>query len=160
LIDYNPFVAVKALKSKAVAKDVFSPEQVTKLRKAAQGTDWEGAILAGAKTLFASGTLDEITPRGGTDSYIYDPLDLRRGEQVENIPYNESTTNIDQRLATNINGDGLIYQSNPMPAEVMLAGFPSLVLWRFPEGSSTVTGPNQAATSASPAVVSLKFPPR
>jgi uncharacterized protein len=83
----------------------------------------------GAKTLFTSGTLNETTPRGGTDSYVYDPLDLRRGEQVENIPYNESTTNIDQRLATNINGDGLIYQSNPMPAEVILAGFPSLVLW-------------------------------
>jgi site-specific recombinase XerD len=31
LIDYNPFVAVKALKSKAVAKDVFSPEQAAQL---------------------------------------------------------------------------------------------------------------------------------
>jgi predicted acyl esterase len=48
---------------------------------------------------------------------------------LSRIPYNESTTNIVQRLATNINGDGVIYQSNPMPAEVILAGFPSLVLW-------------------------------
>ncbi len=47
---YNPFIAVKALKSKGVAKDVFSPEQVNKLRKAARGTDWEGAILAGYTT--------------------------------------------------------------------------------------------------------------
>ena len=50
LIDYNPFVAVKALKSKAVAKEVFSPEQVVKLLAVAQGTDWEGAIVAGYTT--------------------------------------------------------------------------------------------------------------
>jgi integrase len=50
LIDYNPFVAVNALKSKAVAKDVFSPEQVVRLLKVARGTDWEGAILAGYTT--------------------------------------------------------------------------------------------------------------
>jgi integrase len=45
LIDYNPFVAVDALKAKKVAKDVFTPEQVARLVKAAKGTDWEGAIL-------------------------------------------------------------------------------------------------------------------
>jgi integrase len=50
LIDYNPFVAVDALKSKSVAKDVFSPEQVTQLLRVARGTDWEGAILAGYTT--------------------------------------------------------------------------------------------------------------
>jgi len=50
LIDYNPFVAVKALKSRAVAKDVFSPDQVVKLLEVARGTDWEGAILAGYTT--------------------------------------------------------------------------------------------------------------
>ncbi|HTD17362.1 MAG TPA: tyrosine-type recombinase/integrase [Chthoniobacterales bacterium] len=50
LIDYNPFVAVNALKSKAVAKDVFSPEQVVQLLNVARGTDWEGAILAGYTT--------------------------------------------------------------------------------------------------------------
>jgi integrase len=50
LIDYNPFVAVNALKSKAVAKDVFSPEQVVELLKVMLGTDWEGAILAGYTT--------------------------------------------------------------------------------------------------------------
>ena len=68
----------------------------------------------GAKSLFASGVLSKDPPHSGADVYIYDPLDLRRGEQVENIPYNASTTNIDQRLASSINGDGLIYQSDPM----------------------------------------------
>jgi integrase len=50
LIDYNPFVAVDALKAKKVTKDVFTPEQVARLVKAAKGTDWEGAILIGYGT--------------------------------------------------------------------------------------------------------------
>jgi uncharacterized protein len=83
----------------------------------------------GAKSLFASGSLTTSAPGAGSDSYVYDPLDLRRGEQVENIPYNESTTNIDQRLASSINGDGLIYQSDPMSEEISVTGFPTLSLW-------------------------------
>ena len=50
LIDHNPFSAVDSLKAKKVQKDVFTPEQVARLVKAAKGTDWEGAIL------FAYGT--------------------------------------------------------------------------------------------------------
>lgn len=45
LIDYNPFAAVDALKAKKVDKDPFTPEQVARLLRAANGTDWEGAIL-------------------------------------------------------------------------------------------------------------------
>lgn len=50
LIDYNPFAAVDGLKSGLVAKDTFSPGQVSQLLKAAQGTDWEGMILVGYTT--------------------------------------------------------------------------------------------------------------
>jgi integrase len=50
LIDYNPFVAVDALKAKKVQKDIFTPEQVALLVKEAKGTDWEGAILIGYGT--------------------------------------------------------------------------------------------------------------
>jgi integrase len=50
LIDYNPFVAVDALKAKRIQKDVFTPEQVALLVKEAKGTDWEGAILVGYGT--------------------------------------------------------------------------------------------------------------
>jgi integrase len=50
LIDYNPFVAVDALKAKKLAKDVFSPQQVAWLVKAAEGEDWEGAILVAYST--------------------------------------------------------------------------------------------------------------
>src|SRR6202030_3487079 len=45
LMDYNPFTATDSLKSKKIRKDVFTPEQVARLVKAAKGTDWEGAIL-------------------------------------------------------------------------------------------------------------------
>jgi integrase len=44
-IKYNPVMATDPLKDDAVAKDVFSKEQVARLVKAAKGTDWEGAIL-------------------------------------------------------------------------------------------------------------------
>ena len=50
LIDYNPFVAVDALKAKKVPKDTFTPEQVALLVKEAKCTDWEGAILIGYGT--------------------------------------------------------------------------------------------------------------
>ena len=50
LIDYNPFVAVEALKAKKVQKDIFTPEQVALLVKEAKGTDWEGATLIGYGT--------------------------------------------------------------------------------------------------------------
>jgi len=70
LIDYNPFVAVNALKSKAVAKDVFSPEQVVRLLQVARGTDWEGAILAG----YTSGMrLQDVS------NLRWESVDLRNG---------------------------------------------------------------------------------
>ena len=47
LIDFNPFVAIDALKSKRVEKDSFSPEQVARLIAATDNVDWKGAILVG-----------------------------------------------------------------------------------------------------------------
>jgi integrase len=44
-IKYNPIAATDPLKHEAAVKDTFTPEQVVRLVKAAQGTDWEGAIL-------------------------------------------------------------------------------------------------------------------
>jgi len=83
----------------------------------------------GASRLFESGELSEKPSTGGADIYIYDPLDCRRGNEVENIPFNETTTNIDQRLASSLDGDGLIYHSQPFPEEMVLAGFPKASLW-------------------------------
>ncbi len=45
LIDYNPFVAIDALKAKKVERATFTTEQVARMVRAARGTDWEGAIL-------------------------------------------------------------------------------------------------------------------
>jgi integrase len=47
LIDFNPFVAADALKTKTVEKDTFSPEQVARLIAATDNVDWKGAILVG-----------------------------------------------------------------------------------------------------------------
>jgi integrase len=44
-IKYNPIAATEPLKHELVAKDTFTAEQVARLVKAAQRTDWEGAIL-------------------------------------------------------------------------------------------------------------------
>jgi len=44
-IKYNPVMATDPLKTDAVTKDVFSPEQVRRLAEAAEGTDWEGMVL-------------------------------------------------------------------------------------------------------------------
>jgi hypothetical protein len=49
-IKYNPVMATDPLKADAVAKDVFSPEQVARLVAAAKGTDWEGAVLTSRDT--------------------------------------------------------------------------------------------------------------
>jgi integrase len=45
LIDYNPFAAMDALKSKKVERSTFTTEQVARLVQTAHGTAWEGAIL-------------------------------------------------------------------------------------------------------------------
>jgi integrase len=45
VIDHNPFSAVDALKGAKVKKERFTSEQVVQLVKAAEGTDWSGAIL-------------------------------------------------------------------------------------------------------------------
>ncbi len=44
-IRYNPIAGTDPLERQEHVKDVFSPEQVARLVKAAKDTDWEGAIL-------------------------------------------------------------------------------------------------------------------
>jgi integrase len=44
-IRYNPVAATDPLPTDSTVKDVFSAEQVARLVKAAEGTDWAGAIL-------------------------------------------------------------------------------------------------------------------
>jgi putative CocE/NonD family hydrolase len=79
--------------------------------------------------VFRSGTLTEKKPGNGADQYVYDPLDTSRGENVEGVEPNEKTAGIDQRFPLSIGKDGLVYHTDPLPAETPLIGCPKLSLW-------------------------------
>jgi uncharacterized protein len=82
-----------------------------------------------ANGVFRSGTLAEKKPANGADQYVYDPLDTSRGENVEGVEPNEKTAGIDQRFPLSIGKDGLVYHTDPLPAETPLIGCPKLSLW-------------------------------
>jgi uncharacterized protein len=82
-----------------------------------------------ANGVFRSGSLSENHPTGGTDKFIYDPLDTKPGENVEGIDPKEKTAGIDQTYALSIGNDGLVYHSEPLPSETPLIGCPQLTLW-------------------------------
>jgi uncharacterized protein len=82
-----------------------------------------------ANGVFRSGTLTEKKPSEGADQYVYDPLDTSRGENVEGVEPNEKTAAIDQRFPLSIGKDGLVYHTDPLPAETPLIGCPKLSLW-------------------------------
>jgi putative CocE/NonD family hydrolase len=83
----------------------------------------------GAPSVFESGKLTETAPTQGADEYVYDPLDIRRGEQVDKED-NEKTAGIDQHFALSINRDGLVYHTDPITSDSSaLIGCPKLTLW-------------------------------
>jgi len=90
----------------------------------------------GGNGVFHSGTLSEKPAATGADEYIYDPLDVHRGEEVEDVD-NEKTAGLDQRRALNIGKDGLVYHSDPVAKETMHLGCPKLTLWISPDVPDT-----------------------
>ncbi len=86
------------------------------------------AMENGGHGVFHSGLLSEKPPAAGADEYLYDPLDLHRGEAIENVD-NEKTAGVDQRRALSIGNDGLVYHSDPVANETALTGCPKLTLW-------------------------------
>jgi putative CocE/NonD family hydrolase len=82
-----------------------------------------------ANGAFRSGFLTETQPKEGADQYVYDPLDISRGENVEGVEPNEKTAGIDQRFPLSIGKDGLVYHTEALPAETPLIGCPKLSLW-------------------------------
>ena len=82
-----------------------------------------------ANGAFRSGALNEKQPNNGGDTFIYDPLDTRRGENVEGIDPKEKTAAIDQTFALSIGKDGLVYHTDPLANETPLIGCPALSLW-------------------------------
>ena len=79
--------------------------------------------------MFRAGSLSEKPAGTGADEYVYDPLDTSRGENVEGIEGNEKTAGLDQRFALSIGKDGLVYHTEPLPAETPLVGCPKVSLW-------------------------------
>jgi len=73
--------------------------------------------------------LTEKQPNEGADQFVNDPLDTRRGENVEGVEPNEKTAGIDQRFALCIGNDGLVYHTEPLPNETPLIGCPKLTVW-------------------------------
>jgi putative CocE/NonD family hydrolase len=82
-----------------------------------------------ANGVFRSGSLSEAKPKGGVDKFVYDPLDTRRGEDVEGLESNEKTGNLDQKLPLSIGNDGLVYHTEPLSKETPLIGCPAATLW-------------------------------
>ena len=82
-----------------------------------------------ANGVFRSGSLDQKQPNTGTDAFVYDPMDLRRGENVEGIDPKEKTAAIDQTFALSIGKDGLVYHTDSLPTETPLVGCPAVNLW-------------------------------
>jgi uncharacterized protein len=82
-----------------------------------------------ANGVFRSGALKEEQPNNGADVFVYDPLDTRRGENVEGTDRSEKTAALDQTFALSIGKDGLVYHTQPLPNETPLVGCPALSLW-------------------------------
>src|SRR5688572_7424302 len=82
-----------------------------------------------ANGVFRSGMLTANQPKEGADKFTYDPLDTRRGENVDGVEGNEKTALLDQRYALSIGDDGLVYHTDPLPNETPLVGCPQVTLW-------------------------------
>jgi putative CocE/NonD family hydrolase len=82
-----------------------------------------------ANGVFHSGALTEKQSSSGADTFLYNPMDTQRGENVEGTDPKEKTAAIDQTFALSIGRDGLVYHTDPLPNETPLIGCPALTLW-------------------------------
>ena len=82
-----------------------------------------------ANGVFRSGSLSETEPTDGSDTFVYDPLDTRRGETVDGIDPKEKTAGLDQAYPLSISKDGLVYHTEPLPNETTFVGCPAVTLW-------------------------------
>jgi putative CocE/NonD family hydrolase len=81
-----------------------------------------------AANVFHSGALLTTKPgKTKPDNYVYDPLDIRPGEQLEKEEIQNSIT--DQRFVLNTFGNGVIYHTEPFPEDIEVTGFLKLSVW-------------------------------
>ncbi|MCG8434579.1 MAG: CocE/NonD family hydrolase [Gammaproteobacteria bacterium] len=80
-----------------------------------------------ADSVFHSGMLKISEPNGNeTDSYVYDPLDLRPAELETEFNPNYI---VDQRKALHLDGDGLIYHSEAFDQATEVSGYIKFTAW-------------------------------
>jgi uncharacterized protein len=82
-----------------------------------------------ANGVFRSGSMAESKPNGGVDKFAYDPLDTRRGEEVEGAEPNDKVAGLDQKLPLSIGNDGLVYHTGSLAKETPFIGCPTVTLW-------------------------------
>jgi putative CocE/NonD family hydrolase len=107
--------------------DAISPERLTL---------YLDSPSEGAGDAFHSGFLKPSPPQGpGFDQYVYDPLDLRPAEleddagesNLADVLWGEAPTTA--TYARSLFGNGLVYHSDPLPADLDVTGNPRLVAW-------------------------------
>ena len=107
--------------------DAISPERLTL---------YLDSPSEGAGDVFHSGFLKPSPPTGApSDQYVYDPLDLRpaaleddAGENnLAHVLWGEAPTTAS--YARSLFGNGLVYHSEPLPADLEVTGSPRLVAW-------------------------------
>jgi hypothetical protein len=80
-----------------------------------------------ANDAFHSGQLS-LQPAGSPpDKFVYDPRDLRPGQELEQDDIAKPLT--DERYALNLFGNGLVYHSDPFPEATEVTGDVKLSLW-------------------------------
>ena len=85
------------------------------------------SVGGSANDVFQSGMLvDEIRVSSEPDNYVYDPLEVRPAEFLQEEVANYLT---DQRYVLNLFGNGLVYHSAPFDDEVEISGNLKLVVW-------------------------------
>jgi len=80
-----------------------------------------------ARSAFRSGQMTQQPPKAEpSDSYIYNPLDVVDAEPGLGVVKDYL---IQQQDVMKINGDGVVYHTDPLPADMTVSGPPKLKLW-------------------------------
>ncbi len=84
------------------------------------GDAFHSGALAGTKSAGPTGN-------AAPDRWVYDPLDVRPGEELERQDVESPLT--DQRNALNLYGNGVVYHSAPFTESTEISGQVKLTLW-------------------------------
>lgn len=80
-----------------------------------------------ANDVFHSGQLSAQSSLSTADKFVYDPRDLRPGEELEQQDIDKPIT--DQRYALELFGNGVIYHTEPFPDATEISGYVKLTAW-------------------------------